>query len=287
MSATIPPAVLYSVVIPTCHRNDLLEKCLARLTPGTQTLSPQLYEVIVTDDGVKDTAERMIKARYPWARWVAGPRRGPAANRNHGAQIARGTFLVFVDDDCLPVPNWLEAYATEVVPSVHVYEGKTTCVSGFKSPLEEAPLNLTGGCLWSSNLMIRKSVFDELGGFDEMFRHAANEDADLRERIKQAGYDFPFVEAAVVDHPARRMPWGRRTAERWESCVLLWYKSGNRQSARKRFLFNIAKLRLRHVLKSSIGWDSLLAIVGMSVELWCVAWKLRTWDRYYRRVCGL
>lgn len=43
--------MLFSVVIPTCRRNDLLAKCLDRLAPGQQTLSPDQYEVIVTDDG--------------------------------------------------------------------------------------------------------------------------------------------------------------------------------------------------------------------------------------------
>jgi glycosyltransferase involved in cell wall biosynthesis len=65
---------IFSVIIPTYHRNDLLAKCLDCLAPGTQTLHTEQYEVIVTDDGSQTTAEEMIKQQYPWAKWVAGPR---------------------------------------------------------------------------------------------------------------------------------------------------------------------------------------------------------------------
>ncbi|MHC5729635.1 MAG: glycosyltransferase family 2 protein, partial [Nostoc sp.] len=68
---------LFSVIIPTYHRNDLLAKCLDCLAPGVQTLSAEQYEVIVTDDGSQTTAEEMIRQQYPWAKWVAGPRKGP------------------------------------------------------------------------------------------------------------------------------------------------------------------------------------------------------------------
>ena len=54
-----------SVIVPTCHRNDVLAKCLDCLAPGVQTLPSDQYEVIVTDDGSQDTAEQMIHQRYP------------------------------------------------------------------------------------------------------------------------------------------------------------------------------------------------------------------------------
>ena len=65
--------MLLSVIIPTCHRNDLLAECLDRLAPGRQQgqASGQLdYEVIVTDDGQHTTAETMIREHYPWVRWL-------------------------------------------------------------------------------------------------------------------------------------------------------------------------------------------------------------------------
>src|SRR5688500_16117871 len=96
-----------SVVIPTRHRNDLLALVLDRLAPGTQTLPADQYEVIVTDDGSITTAEAMIREKFSWARWTQGPRKGPAANRNHGASLAQGEWIAFTDDDCLPSSRWL------------------------------------------------------------------------------------------------------------------------------------------------------------------------------------
>jgi glycosyltransferase involved in cell wall biosynthesis len=96
---------LFSVIIPTYHRNDLLAKCLDCLAPGVQTLPADQYEVIVSDDGYESTAQEMIQQNYPWVKWVAGFRKGPAANRNNGAKYATGEWLAFTDDDCLPDPH--------------------------------------------------------------------------------------------------------------------------------------------------------------------------------------
>ena len=115
-----------SVIIPTYYRNDLLAKCLGELAPVVQVLSIEQYEVIVSDDGMKHTAERMVKEKYTWAKWVAGPGRGPASNRNNGAKHAKGEWLVFLDDDCVPDRNILSAYLAAInsYPLANVFEGR-------------------------------------------------------------------------------------------------------------------------------------------------------------------
>ena len=196
---------IFSVVIPSRHRNDLLAKCLDCLKPGVQTLSADQYEVIVTDDGADSTAEQMIQERYPWVKWVAGPRKGPAANRNNGARLARGEWLVFTDDDCLPDSHWLAAFAESIVqhPDYSVFEGRVYVDRPRKSLAEKSPINETGGYLWSCNLAIRKSLFEGLTGFNERFPYAAMEDVELRLRLTQSGHQFLFVRNAAVCHPWR------------------------------------------------------------------------------------
>jgi GT2 family glycosyltransferase len=193
-----------SVIIPTYHRNDDLAICLDRLASGVQTLSADEYEVIVTDDGRDSTAESMIMERYPWARWTPGPRRGPAANRNHGASVANADWIVFTDDDCLPEPYWLREYAKHINGEYDVLEGRTSACGKRTRVDEECPINETGGYLWSCNFAIRKSVFDELEGFDENFPAAAMEDVDLNVRIDKAGVGRKFLPDALVLHPWRR-----------------------------------------------------------------------------------
>jgi glycosyltransferase involved in cell wall biosynthesis len=144
-----------SVIIPTYHRNDLLAKCLDCLAPGVQVLPAEEYEVIVTDDGSKTTAKEMIRDRYPWAKWVAGPRKGPAANRNNGAQYAQGEWLVLTDDDCLPDPNWLSAFADATTGSALALEGAIHPLGDINQDLAECPVNLTGGRFWTANIAVR------------------------------------------------------------------------------------------------------------------------------------
>src|ERR1700733_6071936 len=118
--------LLISVVVPTCHRNQDLAISLEALRPENQK-SLFAYEVIVTDDGSRSTAEQLVLEKYSWARWIAGPQRGPAANRNSGARNARADWLLFLDDDCIPVPGWVQAYAAAICnfPEANVFEGPT------------------------------------------------------------------------------------------------------------------------------------------------------------------
>ena len=195
----------FSVVIPTCDRLESLGACLGRLAPERQRLPETDYEVIVTDDGRRLSAEVMVRERYPWAAWTRGPCRGPAANRNHGASLARGRWLAFTDDDDEPHQDWLVAFseAIEGMREPAILEGRTSTVSERIGPFQEAPVNETGGYLWSCNFAIRAEEFRRLGGFDEGFPAAHLEDVDFLRRARQAACEIVFVPAAVVMHPPR------------------------------------------------------------------------------------
>lgn len=217
-------APLFSVIIPTCQRPQLLARCLERLAPGKQSLPGENYEVIVTDDGTTDETTKVI-AGFPWARWTQGPRRGPAANRNHGATRAEGEWLVFTDDDCLPDVNWLEAFAGRARQSSDapsVLEGRTYVDRARRHPLEVSPVNGSGGVLWSCNFAIKRSAFVMLGGFDERFPYSAMEDCELRIRLVQRNTEMEFVPQAGVMHPWRRIEnWERHASRHMESRLIL------------------------------------------------------------------
>lgn len=136
---------------------------------------------------------------------MQGPRKGPAANRNNGAAVASTDLLVFCDDDCLPEPGLLRAYAAafESNPTINVLEGRTSSVGEQFHPLASAPLNEGGGCLWSCNFGIRRPLFLSMGGFDERFPFAAMEDSDLHLRLQQRGEKILFVKDARILHAWR------------------------------------------------------------------------------------
>lgn len=194
--------LLISVIIPTYHRNDSLAECLDLLAPGVQTLPADRYEVIVTDDGYKTTAQKMILERYPWVKWVAGPRQGPAANRNSGAKYAQAEWLAFTDDDCLPHLNWLSAYAEAITGDSLALEGAIYPLGDHNQDLSECPVNLTGGYFWSANIAVKRSLFEEIGGFDTNYPLPLGEDIDVKERLLPFT-TISFVPNARVDHPVR------------------------------------------------------------------------------------
>lgn len=201
-----PPPLHFSVVIPTCRRPVDLVRCLDGLRSGASG-KIRRFEAIVTDDGL-DLPTANLVGEYPWARWTAGPRRGPAANRNHGASLATGEWLVFLDDDCVPEPGLLAAYGAAATDEATVLEGRISPLGHRSRHDEECPVNETGGHLWSCNFAIRRDLFITLGGFDDSFPLAAMEDVDLRERLRARGEVIHFVPAAGVGHAWRRRRGG-------------------------------------------------------------------------------
>ena len=278
-------SVRFSVIIPTRHRNDLLAKCLDCLAPGVQTLSADQYEVIVTDDGSKSTAEQMLRERYPWARWIAGPQRGPASNRNNGAQRAVGDYIAFTDDDCLPERGWLEAFDNSLSSDVSVYEGKTVCRDGIRSPLETAPCNETGGYLWSCNMAVEKSLFSQMGGFDEVFPYPAMEDVDFRERLREDGHPFVFAAEAVVDHPPRRLDSGVCRGAMWESRIYYYIKSGKYTGDIRWFVVRmLLNYQIRAIMKSKIQRGTLQYVCVIVTEsLYCL-FNVNRWSKKHKHV---
>jgi GT2 family glycosyltransferase len=107
------------------------------------------------------------------------------------------------------------------IGSWDVLEGCTICPDKTDSPLVEEIENLHGGLLWSCNLAIRRAVFNQIGGFNEMFMEAGGEDMELAWRIREQNISTRFVPEMVVEHPSRRVGWKgivrRALMNRWLS----------------------------------------------------------------------
>lgn len=193
-----------SVIIPTYNRYDLLRKCLDNLVPDFQTIDAKSYEIIVSDDSKTNEEIEILKKEYPFVTFVPGPQKGPASNRNNGAKYAKGDWLVFIDDDCLPDKDILQVYLNEI--NKGIYQGIEGYINADRPKErfdEESPLNLSGGCFWTCNIAVDKEVFNKLNGFDEGFPFAALEDTDFYERLKTVA-KTTFLESAKVIHPWRR-----------------------------------------------------------------------------------
>lgn len=198
--------LVFSIIIPTCNRNQELGKCLERLSIGQQTFNGSQYEVIVSDDGEEFGAEKFCLENFSWVKYTRGLRKGPASNRNNGAKLAVGTWLVFTDDDCVPDANWLSAYAEGINlhPECKAFEGAILPDDWLllKKDMAECPVNDKGGCFWSANIMIKSCFFKKLTGFDESFKLAAFEDREIYIRVLKST-EIPFIAKAIVIHPVR------------------------------------------------------------------------------------
>lgn len=263
-----------SVIIPTCNRNDLLGKCLELLAPGKQENFGDNYEVIVSDDSQDNSAKNLISKNFSWANWVEGPKKGPAANRNSGAKHAKGEWLIFLDDDCVPDKDMLKQYSlfSGNYPHVEVMEG--LIYSDKTMPLlYAAPTNTTGGYLWSCNFAIKNNVFKEIGGFDENFKYPNLEDNDIHRRLKLAYYTIKFVDKARVYHPPRRIGSPRRFAQFHESWFYYHAKFGEPKNVRD-LLLSISRYRIREIWKAPKNVQSIKAFTFLLQELFF------SWHKY-------
>jgi len=206
--------IFFSVVIPTYERPNDLKICLNSLSKEIQQGAPT-YEIIVSDDSKSEESKRMVESEFPNVFWGKGKQNGPAGNRNAGVSRARGKWIVFLDDDCIAQEGYLNAYAKVIQTNsnIQVFEGRIFADRKRRTWAEGCPENEHGGMLWTSNLCVNKSLFFEIGKFDERFK-VAYEDVEFAHRLKQRKIKTFFVFDAAVCHPWRSL---RSGGKNWKS----------------------------------------------------------------------
>ena len=203
---------LISVVVPTYQRPDALQRCLRALT--TQELPREHYEVIVIDDGRRSRSDdRQRSNLQPGSDPCPSSNQGPAAARNHGAQLARGRWLAFTDDDCAPRPSWLCILLGRLEQNPAALVGGQTLNALANNVYAQASQDLVDFLydyfpravslrpfLTSNNFAADRKRFLELGGFDASFPFAAAEDRDYSERWTTAGGSLSYAPDAKIEH---------------------------------------------------------------------------------------
>lgn len=208
---------LLSVVVPTCNRPHLLKRCLAALV--AQNFDPAQYEIIVTDDARSDETRATVQ-RWIQRTAITGPRifympsdrdtpQGPATARNRGWRAAHGALIAFTDDDTIPQADWLAQGMASFDGKVQAAWGRIVMpLQGLPTDYERDAKALEQAEFVTANCFCLKRVLEELDGFDERFRLAWREDADLYFRLLQADAVIAYVPEAVVEHPIPPAPWG-------------------------------------------------------------------------------
>lgn len=219
---------LVSIIIPTRDKVELLRKCVNSIKQKTTW---PYYEIIIVDNGSGDSETLAYLADFDSQRNCKvldfdGPFNYAAIN-NLAAREASGEALVFLNNDTeVGSGDWLEAmlelgqrHQVGAVGAKLLYPDKTIQhagiilgLGGIANPAFYRTANdagsyfnqatvirnysaVTGACM-----MVRKAVFEELGGFDEKNLPIAYNDIDLCLRLREKGYRVVYTPYAILYH---------------------------------------------------------------------------------------
>ncbi len=166
------------------------------------------YEVVLVDDGSKDTTPSVIERAQATARVplivVSQANAGLAKARNAGLRRATGERIIFIDDDILPMPNFVaEHLRSHASAPDAVVRGAVINTESFDDlpPPIWTPVHYSGNYFWTSNVSVSRARLDAVGGFfDESFSEYGWEDVELGLRLRFAGTRSLFNRFAVAFH---------------------------------------------------------------------------------------
>jgi glycosyltransferase involved in cell wall biosynthesis len=228
-SEEIPEKVPVSVVICTRNRASDLHKCLDLLTK----LRCHPEEIIVVDNAPTDESTLDVVKLFADVTYVKEPRAGLDIARNTGAVSAKGQIIAFCDDDVVVHPLWVYrvwqsfqntsavamtglVLAAELQTEAQMifekhwsfnrgYVDKTYDTDYFNIHLSKGPPVWEIGA--GANMAFRKSIFDEVGYFDELLDVGAagcSGDSEMWYRILLKGHTILYNPRAIAFHRHRQ-----------------------------------------------------------------------------------
>ncbi len=193
----------FDVVIPTVGRDSLRRLLEALAAAG----GPRPGQLLVVDDR-RDRSRALPLGGVAGVTVLPGRGAGPAAARNLGWRRASAEWVAFLDDDVVPGLSWLadlahdlDGLGAEVAASQGLV--RVPMPAGRRPTDWERNVRGLETARWATaDMAYRRSVLEEVGGFDERFPRAYREDADLGLRVVRSGYRI-VPGRRVVTHPVR------------------------------------------------------------------------------------
>ncbi|MDX9867783.1 MAG: glycosyltransferase family 2 protein [Kiritimatiellia bacterium] len=218
----MPPFV--SVIIPTYNRARTACDCVASVLRSDY----REIEVILVDDASPDNTRDLVESRFgsdPRVRYVRNETNlQPAGGRNRGADLAKGEYLLFVDDDNLVEPDMvsklvrgmsLDSALGQIAPlAIHKAPNLIWTLGSTFNLWTSQPKNLHERepadrvaledrlypSWYSPNVwMVKKEAFDRIGGCDPFYRIMFDE-SDFGMRLRRAGYRSAIYPMARTYH---------------------------------------------------------------------------------------
>jgi len=198
-------SLLFSIVIPALNEETVIGKCLDSI--AHLEFPRRNFEVIIVDNGSSDRTREIAEAHRNDVQLtlLLRPEVNISALRNAGAVASSGKFLIFLDADMIVPKGWLQQVVTLFASSNADILG-----GSFKVPKNSSwvarvwfarrakAVNLSPSYVPSGNLMIRRSQFDLIGGFDESLR--TSEDCDFCCRARTMGLRMAIYDDISVVH---------------------------------------------------------------------------------------
>lgn len=203
----------FSIIVPVYNRIDEVRDLLDSL--DKQSLKN--FEVILVEDGSTEPCE-MAMGEFPDvnARYYYKENEGRSIARNYGMDRAKGDYFIFFDSDCVIPPNYFKILTEELAKNpTDCFGGPDAAHESFSDTQKAINYSMTsflttGGIRGGKvslekfvprtfNMGFSREVYDEVGGFREMF----SEDIDMSTRIRNAGFHVSLIHPAFVYHKRR------------------------------------------------------------------------------------
>jgi len=199
--------MLVSVIIPTFNRANLISRALDSVFTQTNLSAGVDLEVLVVDDGSFDNTASLVASQYSNATLLIQENAGVSAARNVGLEEARGDWITLLDSDDEWLPHKLSRQIAEVERTgLQVCHTEELWIRDGVRVNQMNKHKKQGGWIYQqclplcamspSSIMIHRSVFDEVGVFDEAL--PACEDYDLWLRIA-ARYEVAYIAEPCIN----------------------------------------------------------------------------------------
>lgn len=284
-----------SIIVPLFNSKDVVEDCLDSVLFAMGEVDDA--DLIVIDNGSNDGSYELVQGRYGHVAKIQQRRKGTIASlRNFGAQLAQGEYLFFLDSDCVISKTYLQDVK-------RVFREVTTDASGSKCEIPASPswceetwqrlhrrtrdgyINYIN----SGNFVIKRSAFNQVGGFDE--RLETDEDVDLGERLRAVG--FKIYESH--DLKAIHLRNAKTLQDFFKKEV--WRGLGMARSHRRLFHDKVLMTTLAHIAFNLIGIScvallpvplagraALMAACSLFAPVVSVAYRYAALRRFYRPI---
>ncbi|HBC46552.1 MAG TPA: hypothetical protein DEO84_08230 [candidate division Zixibacteria bacterium] len=212
----------FSFIIPVLNGEKYIRQCLESIL---LEMDRTCDEIIVVDNGSSDSTI-MIVNEYPNVKILQLPTITIAAMRNAGVKSAVGDCFAFIDSDCTISPGWrqsaLDVFKDDMVGATgshyEIPDNSNWIVKAWSSNRNKSKTIVK----WinTCNLVIRRSVFERIGGFNDKL--TTDEDYDIGLRICESGFlmiEDPLIKIVHYKNPDSISKFYRR--ERWYATSML------------------------------------------------------------------